>query len=107
LVGNGKTNTLLEIKTTSGKLSDGQKKFLDNWKGPRAVVRSVVALAGQLGLTVVAEGAADAPTIARLIEWGVRIAQGDHLGPPVDATVVPGLIYRLGPSPVAGLSVAP
>lgn len=42
LVGNGKTNTLLEIKTTSGKLSDGQRKFLDNWKGPRAVVRSVV-----------------------------------------------------------------
>lgn len=72
-----------------------------------AVVRSVVALAGRLGLTVVAEGAADAQTIARLIEWDVRIAQGDHLGPPVDATAVPGLIHRLGPSPVAGLSVAP
>ncbi len=41
LVGNGETNTLLEIKTAKGKLSEGQQRFIDSWKGPRAVFRSV------------------------------------------------------------------
>jgi len=68
-----------------------------------AVVRTMVALAGQLGLTVVAEGVADAQTAARLIGWNVVIAQGDHLGAPVDAGEVPRLVRRSA----AGLGVAP
>ena len=41
IVGNGKTNTLVEIKTASGKLSEGQKEFFAAWRGPKAVVRSL------------------------------------------------------------------
>lgn len=41
LVGNGETNTLLEIKTTKGKLSPGQETFFQTWQGPKAVVRSI------------------------------------------------------------------
>ena len=68
-----------------------------------AVVRAVVTLAAELGLTLVAEGAADAETVARLIAWDICIAQGDHLGAPVEASDVPGLIGRSA----AGLGVAP
>jgi diguanylate cyclase (GGDEF)-like protein len=67
------------------------------------VVRAVVSLAAELGLTVVAEGATDADTVARLIAWDVVIAQGDYLGVPVQAGEVPGLIRRSA----AGLGVAP
>lgn len=68
-----------------------------------AVVRAVVRLAAELGLTVVAEGAADADTVARLIAWDIVIAQDDYLGAPVEAADVPGLIRRSA----AGLGVAP
>jgi EAL domain-containing protein (putative c-di-GMP-specific phosphodiesterase class I) len=67
------------------------------------VVRAVVSLAAELGLTVVAEGVTDAHTVARLIAWDVGIAQGDYLGVPVQTGDVPGLIRRSA----AGLGVAP
>jgi hypothetical protein len=41
LVGNGVTNILVEVKTTKGRLSDGQRAFLEWWRGPSAVVRSL------------------------------------------------------------------
>lgn len=41
LVGNGSQNILLEVKTPKGKLSDGQKDFLEWWRGPSFVVRSL------------------------------------------------------------------
>lgn len=41
LVGNGDTNILLEVKVERGKLSDGQKDFMQWWRGPRAVVRTL------------------------------------------------------------------
>ena len=68
-----------------------------------AVVRSVVGLAGQLGLTVVAEGADDAGTVARLVGWHVGIAQSDYLGAPVDAGEVPDLVRQSA----VGSGVAP
>ena len=81
-----------------------------NFIGPKranprvgAVVRAVVTLAAELGLTVVAEGTSDAETVARLIAWDIVIAQGDYLGAPVEARDVPGLIQRSA----AGLGVAP
>ena len=91
-------------------LSVDEVKLDRNFIGPQladprveAVVRAVVALAGQLGLTVVAEGATDAQIVARLIAWDVGIAQGDYLGAPVDSGDVPGLVRNS----TAGLGVAP
>lgn len=40
LVGTGLHNLLFEIKTEKGKLSEGQKEFFKNWRGPKFVVRS-------------------------------------------------------------------
>lgn len=76
-----------------------------NMTDPRveAVVRSVVGLAGQLGLTVVAEGADDAGTVARFVAWHVGIAQSDYLGAPVGPGEVPGLVRQSA----VGSGVAP
>ena len=45
----------------------------------RAIVRSIVDLAGGLGMRVVAEGVEDAPTWEALRELGCDVAQGWHL----------------------------
>ena len=54
-----------------------------------AIVRSIVDLAHELGMTVTAEGVADAAALARLVEFGCDHAQGFHLSeavPLVDLT---------------------
>ena len=48
-----------------------------------AVVRAVVNLAGELGLTTVAEGIENPATAAWLREHGCRIGQGYHFSPPL------------------------
>ncbi|TGD86516.1 bifunctional diguanylate cyclase/phosphodiesterase [Mycolicibacterium sp. CH28] len=48
-----------------------------------AVVRAVVNLAGELGLTAVAEGIENAETADWLREHGCRIGQGYHFSPPL------------------------
>ncbi|GGB92083.1 EAL domain-containing protein [Cellulomonas carbonis] len=49
-----------------------------------AIIRSVVDLAGSLGLDVIAEGVESQPVAVRLAEVGVHHAQGFHYAPPVD-----------------------
>ena len=50
-----------------------------------AIVRSIVALAHTLDLTVVAEGVPSAATLAAVCETGCDAAQGFHLGAPMPA----------------------
>lgn len=50
-----------------------------------AIVESMVTLAEQLGLEVVAEGIETGAQLAKLRELGCRIGQGFHLGRPVPA----------------------
>ena len=52
------------------------------------IVRSVIALAHDVGLRVVAEGVEDAATHAALAELGCDVVQGYHLGQPVAADVL-------------------
>lgn len=47
------------------------------------LVQSVVTLGHDLGLTIVAEGVEDQPTLDALIDAGCDIAQGFHLGRPM------------------------
>jgi diguanylate cyclase (GGDEF)-like protein/PAS domain S-box-containing protein len=47
------------------------------------IVRAIIDLAHNLGLTVVAEGVEDGQTLGRLTELGCDRAQGFHLGRPV------------------------
>jgi diguanylate cyclase (GGDEF)-like protein len=50
-----------------------------------AIVRSVIELAHNLGLVVVAEGVEDAPTMQTLVEMGCDAAQGFALAKPMPA----------------------
>lgn len=56
-----------------------------------SVVRAAVTMGRELGLTTVAEGVRDAVTAARLLQWGLDVAQGDFFGAPIPAASVPGL----------------
>ena len=50
----------------------------------RVMVRSMIDLAHGLGMHVVAEGVEDADTLSDLETLGCDLAQGYHIGPPVD-----------------------
>jgi diguanylate cyclase len=50
-----------------------------------AIVRAVIDLAHELGVTTVAEGVEDADTVARLREYGCEMAQGYFCSPPLAA----------------------
>lgn len=63
-----------------------------------AVVRSVTALAGELGLTTVAEGVRDAETAQVLLRYGCDTAQGDHIGEAMTAGDVPAFLGVGGPA---------
>jgi EAL domain-containing protein (putative c-di-GMP-specific phosphodiesterase class I) len=54
----------------------------------RAIVRSSVQLAGNLGLRVVAEGVEDGPTADTLLEMGCGFAQGYFFSLPEPADVI-------------------
>ncbi|MFZ4748123.1 MAG: EAL domain-containing protein, partial [Sphingomonas sp.] len=49
------------------------------------LVRSTIELARELNFKVVAEGVEDAACLSKLAEYGCDIAQGWHIGKPVDA----------------------
>lgn len=57
-----------------------------------AVVRAVIDLSHELGITVVAEGVEDGETVAWLREHGCDIGQGYYLGMPVAAAMVSELV---------------
>jgi diguanylate cyclase (GGDEF)-like protein len=65
--------------------------------GDEAIVRSTIDMAHHLGLRVVAEGVEDGPTLSRLRELGCDVAQGFHLGRPVEADHVE--VERCAPVP--------
>ena len=58
----------------------------------RAVVRSLVSLAHDLGLTVVAEGVEDADQLAELARLGCDLGQGFHLHRPQTAADITELV---------------
>jgi diguanylate cyclase (GGDEF)-like protein len=60
----------------------------------RALVTSTVELGHNLGLTVVAEGIEDAPTLAALSEIGCDLAQGYHLARPMSADAITRSLQR-------------
>jgi diguanylate cyclase len=60
-----------------------------------AVVRAVVELAHELGMTTVAEGVENAATAAILREYGCDVAQGFHYSTPLAATDLRKLLPRV------------
>jgi diguanylate cyclase len=61
-------------------------------KRAAAVVRAIIDLTHELGVTVVAEGIEDAGTADWLREHGCDIGQGYYFGAPVAASMIPQLI---------------
>jgi EAL domain-containing protein (putative c-di-GMP-specific phosphodiesterase class I) len=58
------------------------------------LVRSIIELAHNLGLSVVAEGVEGAPQVDRLRELGCDAAQGFHLGRPMDRDLMTAWLRR-------------
>jgi EAL domain-containing protein (putative c-di-GMP-specific phosphodiesterase class I) len=71
-----------------------------------AVVRAVVNLAHELGLTTVAEGVENADTAARLREYGCDMGQGYFFSPPLSAEGVVDLLGQNYSDYSAGDSVS-
>ena len=62
-----------------------------------AVVRAVVDLAHELGMTVVAEGVENDDTTTMLRDYGCDVAQGFHFSPPLAGAELCDLLRRLTP----------
>lgn len=60
-----------------------------------AVVRAVVDLAHELGMTVVAEGVENDDTTTMLRDYGCDVAQGFHFSPPLIGAELCDLLHRL------------
>ena len=67
-----------------------------------AIVRSVIELAHNLGLTVVAEGVEDLATLAALADSGCDLIQGYVLARPMPAAQLPGWLAQHQPLVFAG-----
>jgi diguanylate cyclase len=76
--------------------------------GDRAIVRSTIDLAGNLGLSVVAEGVEDAETLEELTRLGCDTAQGYFISRPIAATELSTWLADREPAPAwtARLAVA-
>jgi diguanylate cyclase (GGDEF)-like protein len=70
------------------------------------IVRAIIDLGHNLGLTVVAEGVEDDDTLQRLRSLGCDRAQGYHLSPPITCQEVPSVI-ALARAPVGRAAFAP
>ncbi|MCV7133510.1 bifunctional diguanylate cyclase/phosphodiesterase [Mycobacterium hodleri] len=62
-----------------------------------SIVRAVIELAHDLGVTCVAEGVESAAVAARLREYGCDLAQGYHFSPPIAATELLETLTNLDP----------
>ncbi|TQR85542.1 EAL domain-containing protein [Mycobacterium hodleri] len=70
-----------------------------------AVVRAVVDLAHELGMTVVAEGVENDDTTTMLRDYGCDVAQGFHFSPPLAGAELCDLLRRLtSPEPASSRS---
>lgn len=76
-------DTLLRVKPDWIKLDRGlvQRVNEDPWR--QSVVKQLVGLENQLGITVIAEGVESRGELDALRDLGVRFAQGFYLGRPV------------------------
>lgn len=66
-------------------------------QGAAAVVRAVISLTHELGMTVVAEGIEDQPTAMWLCEQGCDVGQGYFFGRPVSPDQIPAIALRGSP----------
>lgn len=71
-----------------------------------AIVRSTVELGAALGLRTTGEGVESEDVRLQLAGMGCDLAQGFHVGPPVDAAACDELLARVGAPPAAASALA-
>jgi EAL domain-containing protein (putative c-di-GMP-specific phosphodiesterase class I) len=70
------------------------------------LVQAIVQISHTLGLVPVAEGVENQAQADALADFGCDLAQGFHLGRPVDAESTRDLIYRAASDPVGQAAIA-
>jgi len=74
---------LARLPVTTLKVDQAFVKDMINSKADEQIVRSIIGLAHQCQLTVVAEGVEDAATLLALLNMGCDLAQGYHIARPM------------------------
>jgi diguanylate cyclase (GGDEF)-like protein len=83
--GNASIEYLAGLPATELKIDRSFVTGILHSERDQAIVRSTIDLARNLGLTVVAEGIEDEPTMEHLIAQGCDMGQGFHFGRPLPA----------------------
>lgn len=96
--GYSQLSDLCRLPVDEVKLDNGFVAALLEDRRAATVVKSVTALAAELGLRTVAEGICGDETVSRLVEYGCAEGQGDYLSPPLTAEELAGFLRR-GRSP--------
>jgi diguanylate cyclase (GGDEF)-like protein len=65
--------------------------MLEN-ENDEVIVRATIGLAHNLGMSVIAEGVAEAAILKKLTIWGCNLAQGHYISPPVDGNAITQLL---------------
>ncbi|MGH2916429.1 MAG: sensor domain-containing protein [Solirubrobacteraceae bacterium] len=73
---------LKHLPVTSLKIDTEFVRGLSSSEQDQRIVRAIVRIANEAGMTTVAEGVEDAGALALLREYGVDFAQGFHIGRP-------------------------
>ncbi|MBN8504534.1 MAG: EAL domain-containing protein [Burkholderiales bacterium] len=76
---------LKQLPVQELKIDQGFVFFMKENEGDRQIVRSIIELAHNLGLAVVAEGIENAETLELLAAWGCDEGQGYHIAKPMPA----------------------
>jgi EAL domain-containing protein (putative c-di-GMP-specific phosphodiesterase class I) len=65
--------------------------MLEN-ENDEVIVRATIGLGHNLGMSVIAEGVAEAAILKKLTIWGCNLAQGHYISPPVDGNAITQLL---------------
>jgi EAL domain-containing protein (putative c-di-GMP-specific phosphodiesterase class I) len=93
--------TLASLPVDVLKLDRSFTAAMDESPTHAALVHGVVTMADGLGLTTIVEGVETAEQVERLREFGVRLAQGFHLGRPGPLAALGSVGCESSPSTVA------
>jgi diguanylate cyclase (GGDEF)-like protein/PAS domain S-box-containing protein len=72
------------------KIDQSFVRNLDSTRGAEAIVKAIIGLAAQLGMSVIVEGIETKAQRDLLYQWNCRYMQGYYFSRPVDATVLTG-----------------
>ena len=100
--GTGYSNlaSLRQMPATTLKIDQSLVRTIDGSRGDAATVRSVAALAHELGFRVVVEGVENATVYAAVADMACDEAQGFHIARPMPAAAVGPWLHAYGAAPL-------